>query len=65
MIIPCPSCGSRVELNSPPVRGPANDGSEAWTCLRCPAVVCVDCYHEHTRKQHPDALGEIRKPKKR
>jgi hypothetical protein len=65
MNIPCPTCGSQVELNSSPIRGPANDGSEAWVCLKCPAIVCVDCYHGHVRKQHLEMLGEIKKPKKK
>lgn len=65
MIIPCPSCQQKVELKSAPVRGNASDGSEAWVCLKCHAVVCVDCYHEHSRKQHPEMAKEIKKPKKK
>ena len=31
------------------------DNSEAWVCLKCPVVVCVWCYHDHTAKDHPQA----------
>ncbi len=65
MIISCPTCSGRVELNSTPVRGNASDGSEAWVCTRCPAIVCVDCYHEHVAKKHPDMVQEIKKRKKK
>lgn len=65
MKIACPTCDSQVELKGAPVRGNANDGSEAWVCLKCPAVVCIDCYHEHSRKQHPETMNEIKKPKKK
>lgn len=64
MIIKCPSCGHDVEVRSAPIRGHANDGSEAWVCLRCPAIVCVCCYHEHGAKKHREMTQEIKKPKK-
>jgi hypothetical protein len=60
MIITCPSCSNPIEQNSPPVRGPVSDGSEAWVCLKCPAVICVACYPQHTDKAHP----EMYRPKK-
>jgi hypothetical protein len=54
-----------VEQNSPPIRGPANDGSELWLCMKCPAVICshpimlggdasVPCYVDHIEKVHPE-----------
>jgi hypothetical protein len=55
MQISCPTCNASIEQNSSPVRGPTNDGSDAWVCLKCPAVVCVWCYHEHTAAKHPEA----------
>lgn len=64
MVINCPTCQNPVELKSAPVRGHANDGSEAWICLKCPAIVCIDCYHGHVQKQHPEMTSEIKKPKK-
>jgi hypothetical protein len=60
--VPCPSCNVVVEQASPPVRGPANDGSEMWLCLKCPAAVCVWCYHGHTAKEHPEAYEPRKKP---
>lgn len=65
MIIPCPNCASQVELRSAPVRGNAGDGSDAWVCLYCAQIVCVDCYHGHVQQRHPDRAGEIKKPKKK
>jgi len=62
MKISCPSCGSEdisAETNNGTVSG------EAWTCLMCPAIICVDCYHEHTRARHSESLKEIRKKKKK
>lgn len=45
----CPSCKRHVFQYSPAVRGePSSNG--AWLCLRCPTIVCVWCYHEHTQK---------------
>lgn len=64
MQIPCPSCREPVELKSAPIRGHSSDGSDAWVCLKCASIVCIDCYHEHTRKQHPEAVQEIKKRKK-
>lgn len=61
----CPTCGSEVELRSAPIRGNASDGSDAWVCLKCAAIVCIDCYHGHVQKKHPDMAGEIKKPKKK
>ena len=54
MIVACPSCGEKVDQTSAPKRGPTMDGNEMWLCLRCPAVVCIHCYHDHGGKQHPD-----------
>ena len=55
MKIQCPNCGRDIEQSSPPKRGPSMDNSEAWVCLKCPVVVCVWCYHDHTGKDHPQA----------
>jgi len=57
-MIPCPNCGEKVVQVSAPQRGPANDSSEMWLCLKCPATVCVHCYHEHTAQEHPDMYQE-------
>lgn len=65
MKIPCPTCGSEVELKSQPIRGPAGDGSDAWVCLKCPAIVCIDCYHQHSQQKHPEMKQEQKKPKKK
>lgn len=74
MNINCPNCNRVVEQNSPPIRGPAGDGSEAWLCLKCPAVVCsfpimktgdepsVPCYIEHAMKAHPEMYQPVKKP---
>ena len=58
MTVPCPNCGEQVEQHSAPKRGPAMDGSEMWLCLKCPAIVCVWCYHVHTGEAHPDSYSE-------
>lgn len=60
MFIKCPNCTSEVKLMSVPKRGPANDGSDAWVCLKCPQIICIDCYYEHTQKKH----GSNKKKKK-
>ena len=65
MQISCPTCKNTVNLMTSPVRGNSNDGSEAWVCLRCDAIVCVDCYHQHSRDKHPEMTKEIKKPKKK
>jgi len=64
MIIPCPNCREEVELKSAPIRGHASDGSDAWVCLKCPAIICVECYHDHGVKKHPEIVKEIKKRKK-
>lgn len=43
------------------MRGNAADGSDAWVCLRCPAIVCVDCYMNHTEKAHPECYDILQK----
>jgi hypothetical protein len=53
-VINCPNCGEAVVQVSAPKRGPAMDSSEMWLCLKCPATVCIHCYHVHTDKEHPD-----------
>jgi hypothetical protein len=71
MQINCPNCNSSIEQNSEPVRGPSNDGSEAWLCLKCPTVICstpitkngelTQCYINHQATHHPE-LYEAKKP---
>lgn len=65
MQIACPTCQTQVNLRSSPKRGNSNDGSEAWICLKCAAIVCVDCYHVHARNKHPEMMGQIKKSKKK
>lgn len=43
----CPSCQGLVFQYDPPVRGHAT-ANNAWLCARCPAIVCMWCYHVHT-----------------
>ena len=73
MNVPCPNCSRIVEQHSPPIRGPANDGSELWLCMKCPAVVCSHpvfsapevsepCYIKHTREAHPECYGLKKQP---
>ena len=59
MAIPCPNCGEQVVQVSAPKRGPAMDSSEMWLCLKCPATMCVHCYHDHTAKEHPDSYKQL------
>lgn len=72
MNISCPNCNHAIEQNSPPMRGPATDGSEGWICLKCPAVVCgypirrgpeesTPCYMDHTMKHHPHLYEAVKK----
>ncbi len=59
MNISCPNCNQLVHQASAPKRGPSMDNSEAWVCLKCPAVVCVHCYHVHTAQEHPQAYQPL------
>lgn len=71
MMVPCPNCDRLVEQASVPIRGMANDGSDLWVCIKCPAVVCSHpivsgdssepCYSKHTREAH----STVYEPKKR
>jgi len=45
-----------VELNGLPSHHP-EDGSEAWICFKCPAVICVWCYATHTEKEHMQVIN--------
>ena len=49
---------------SAPVRGNSNDGTDAWVCRFCTEVICVDCYHDHTVKKHPNVVAHRKKTKK-
>lgn len=60
MIIECPGCMSRVDVNDVPTRASYRD--EAWMCLACPAIVCLDCYGTHTKAKHP--MMGVKKRKK-
>jgi len=61
MQVACPTCSKEVELNGPPVRGPDQRGNKAWECMKCPAIVCVHCYHVHNKKEHPKLYEPIKK----
>lgn len=62
MQIKCPTCSNVIIQNSHPIRGPCGDGSEAWLCFKCPAVICVYCYMQHTEKAHPEVYGLVKRP---
>lgn len=61
MLVNCPTCRSEVELTSEPVRGNSSDGSDAWICKWCKDVICIDCYHDHTKTKHSERLKKIKK----
>lgn len=61
MQIKCPNCCAVVEQNRPPAKNDPGAG-EAWICFKCPAVICVACYMNHTEKAHPECYGLQKRP---
>jgi len=61
MIIPCPSCKEQVFVFNSIVKGPSDHGNEAWVCMKCDTIVCVDCYHTHISEQHPSLIKKLKK----